>query len=77
MSNRLAESDSALEQGPTAHVFQRLIVCAYGDYWERLGHFSNHSQHVYISDVQSLADEGRSLSICLLAQFLLNGEIIA
>jgi hypothetical protein len=45
--------------------------------WDTLAITANTFAYRTRLDVQSLADEGRSLSLCLLAQFLLNGEIIA
>jgi hypothetical protein len=45
--------------------------------WDTLAITANTCAYRTRLDVQSLADEGRSLSLCLLAQFLLNGEIIA
>jgi hypothetical protein len=48
-----------------------------GNAWDTLAITANTCTYRTRLDVQSLADEGRSLSICLLAQFLLNGEIIA
>jgi hypothetical protein len=48
-----------------------------GNAWDTLAITANTCAYRTRLDVQSLADEGRSLSFCLLAQFLLNGEIIA
>ena len=47
------------------------------DAWDTLTITANTCAYRTRLEVQSLANEGRSLSICLLAQFLLNGEIIA
>jgi hypothetical protein len=48
-----------------------------GNAWDTLAITANTCEYQTRLDVQSLAYEGRSLSLCLLAQFLLNGEIIA
>jgi hypothetical protein len=45
--------------------------------WNTLAITANRCAYRTRLNVQSLVDEGRSLSLCLLAQFLLNGEIIA
>jgi hypothetical protein len=45
--------------------------------WDTLAITANTCAYRTRLNVQSLVDEGRSLSLCLLAQFLLIGEIIA
>lgn len=45
--------------------------------WNTLAIAANTCAYRTRLNVQVLSDEGRSLSLCLLAQFLLNGEITA